>query len=82
MHAGLGNDLVAPALKSFGGAVGIACGLPLSAQAGFKVGQGADACAQVVFKPYEAALKVGQKLGGVNHCVVFPGILELSLLFW
>jgi hypothetical protein len=56
--------------------------LPFIAQAGFEVWQSADARAQVVFKPDEAALKVGQELGGVNHCVVFPEILELLLLFW
>ncbi len=43
MHASLGDDLVAPALNGFSGAVGIAGGLPFGVQAGLEVRQGVDA---------------------------------------
>ena len=72
MHAGLGDDLVAPALEGFGRAVGVPGGLPFGGQAGLELGQGVDALAQVGFKPGEAALQVSQKLGGVDHVADIP----------
>jgi len=49
MHSCLGDDLVAPAVKGFRCALGIAGGLPFGGKAGFEVRQGVDAFTQVVF---------------------------------
>ena len=67
MHARLGDDLVHPALKGFGAALGVARGLPFGLQAGFEVGNLFNALQQVGFEAFEQARQVGQQLGGVDH---------------
>lgn len=67
VHAGLGDDLVGPALEGLGAAVGIARGLPFGTQRCVELGQLGDAGTQVVFEALELASKVGEELRGVDH---------------
>lgn len=67
MHAGLGNDLIRPALEGLGTAVCITGSLPLAAQRSVQRRQFGDAGTQVVFKTLELAGEVGKELRCVYH---------------
>ena len=67
MHAGLGDDLVGPALDGLGAAVGIARGLLFGTQLGVELGQLGDAGTKVVFEALELAGEVGEELRGLDH---------------
>ena len=80
VHARLGDDLVHPALKGFGAALGVAGGLPFGLQAGFEVGQVFNALQQVGFQAFEQFGEVDEELGGVDHCECFQAADGLAWL--
>ncbi len=67
MHAGLGDQLLGPALEGFGAAFGVPRRLPFGLKVGFEFWQLFDALPKVVFQRLELAGEIGEQRPWVNH---------------